>query len=123
MKKGNKGFTLIELLAVIIILSVIALIAVPTIMGIIEETKASAAKDSAYGFISAAELYYAEKTMTDGTAPTTSTVDNLKLKGTKPTITGGITYSDAGKITANVKFGEYTCTIEESILTGDKCSK
>lgn len=60
MKKNNKGFTLIELLAVIIILAIIALIAVPTIMGIIESSRKSAAVDSAYGAISAAELWYTE---------------------------------------------------------------
>ena len=35
----NKGFTLIELLAVIVILAIIALIATPTILGVIEKSK------------------------------------------------------------------------------------
>ena len=35
----NKGFTLIELLAVIVILSIIALIATPIILNIIGDTK------------------------------------------------------------------------------------
>jgi prepilin-type N-terminal cleavage/methylation domain-containing protein len=45
--KNKKGFTLIELLAVIVILSIILLIAVPLVNGIIEETKKSAFSSSA----------------------------------------------------------------------------
>ena len=43
----NKGFTLIELLAVIVILAIIALIATPIILGIIEDARTSAAERSA----------------------------------------------------------------------------
>ena len=39
MKMNKKGFTLIELLAVIVILAVIALIASPIILGIIEDSR------------------------------------------------------------------------------------
>lgn len=38
----NKGFTLMELLAVIVILAIIALIATPIILGIIDDTKEDA---------------------------------------------------------------------------------
>jgi len=51
----RKGFTLIELLAVIIILSIIALITVPIIINIIEKVGKSAAIDSTYNYISAVE--------------------------------------------------------------------
>ncbi len=60
----KKGFTLIELLAVILILSIIALITVPVIMNIIERANKSAFKDSAYGIIKAGELYYTDKLLT-----------------------------------------------------------
>ena len=43
----NKGFTLIELLATIVILAVIALITMPTIVGVVEKTRRNAAKESA----------------------------------------------------------------------------
>ena len=45
--RENKGFTLIELLAVIVILAIIALIATPVILGIIEDARASANERSA----------------------------------------------------------------------------
>ncbi len=43
----NKGFTLIELLAVIVILAIIALIATPIILGIINDARTEAKKRSA----------------------------------------------------------------------------
>ena len=43
----NKGFTLIELLAVIVILAIIALIATPIILGIINDARESAKTRSA----------------------------------------------------------------------------
>lgn len=56
MKKKN-GFTLIELLSVIILLSIIALIAIPTVVILMENSKKSALKDSAQGLIRAAQYY------------------------------------------------------------------
>ena len=43
----NKGFTLIELLAVIVILAIIALIATPIILGIINDARTSASERTA----------------------------------------------------------------------------
>ena len=54
MKK--KGFTLIELLAVIVILAVIALIATPLVMNVINDARKNSFKDSAYGITKAVEL-------------------------------------------------------------------
>ena len=50
-----KGFTLIELLAVIVILAVIALIASPIIINVIEDSRIESAKNSTYGIIDALE--------------------------------------------------------------------
>lgn len=78
MKK--KGFTLIELLAVILILGVIALIAIPVVTNIIEETKKNALKDSAYGIIDAANYYYANSLIkSDSFEETTFNLVNGKL--------------------------------------------
>ena len=60
----NKGFTLIELLAVIVILAVIALIATPLIMRVINNARKNSSKDNAYGFVKAVEFSVATN-MTD----------------------------------------------------------
>ncbi len=51
----KKGFTLIELLAVIVILAVIALIATPIILNVIDTAKQGAAESSALGYVDAVE--------------------------------------------------------------------
>ena len=60
MKDMKKGFTLIELLAVIVILSVIALITVPMITNVIEESKKKALASSIQGLVESANLYAIE---------------------------------------------------------------
>lgn len=56
----RNGFTLIELLAVIVILAVIALIATPIVLNIIEKARASARVSSANGVLESAKLFYTE---------------------------------------------------------------
>lgn len=58
--KNSKGFTLIELLAVIVILAIIALIATPIIIGLIDDARREAAANSAYGVYHAAENVFAK---------------------------------------------------------------
>jgi len=58
----NKGFTLIELLAVIVILAVIALIATPLIMGVINNARKNSARNNIYGYVKAVELALASNT-------------------------------------------------------------
>lgn len=57
--KNNKGFTLIELLAVIVILTVIALIATPQVIKILNKSRLSAAEDSTYVIIESVDTYVA----------------------------------------------------------------
>ena len=59
----KKGFTLIELLATVVIIAIIAAIAIPMILGIIDKTKKGALKNSTYGAIEAATLYYARNSL------------------------------------------------------------
>lgn len=63
--KNEKGLTLVELLAVIVILGIIAAIAVPSIGGIIDNTRIKAANADAQNIISAANLYFAENPDSD----------------------------------------------------------
>lgn len=59
--KKNKGFTLIELLAVIVILAVIALIATPIVLNLIESARKGAVVRSAEGLLKASNFYYASE--------------------------------------------------------------
>ena len=57
--KNKKGFTLIELLAVIVILAIIALIATPIVLGIIESSRESAKENSAQFIVDGVQTAYA----------------------------------------------------------------
>ena len=59
----KKGFTLIELLAVIVILAVISLIAIPIVMNIIEDSRQAAAKRSAEGYVRAVNYKIAQEAL------------------------------------------------------------
>ena len=77
--KAKKGFTLIELLAVIVILAVIALIATPMIMGVIDEAREGAARSSAYAYIHAVENEIAIQLTLNPSANIDSVVSDLKI--------------------------------------------
>ena len=87
MKKKRKAFTLIELLAVIIVLAIIALIAMPIIFNVIENAKLKSMENSAYGVVDAVRLYYMENLMNtdNGEVPLNGSVTTLTLSGEHPT--------------------------------------
>src|SRR5574344_1151050 len=64
--KSSGGFTLIELLAVIVILAIIALIASPIIIGLIDDARKEAAANSAYGVYHSAQNVYAKVLLANG---------------------------------------------------------
>lgn len=133
MKKNEKGFTLVELLAVIVILSIIALIATPIVMGYVNDARKKAAETSTDGIITSIELGYTQASE-DGDIPEQITiefndndftvknsadntnVDSLKskilIKGDKPT-EGTITVN-SGIITIEkgLKLNGFTCTYQ-----------
>ena len=109
----KKGFTLIELLAVIIILAVIALIATPVVLNVVEEAKVKADRNSVYGLVDAAKLYYAEslldtdkKAYTNGT---TNVLDYLVISGEGPE-SGKIFINDKGQSAIAVVYGKVCFT-------------
>ena len=88
----KKGFTLIELLAVIVILAVIALIATPIILGVVENARKSAAGSSALGYIDAVSKEIALDGFNETFYPTgeidiksESPYDEIEVQGSKPT--------------------------------------
>ncbi|MHC8517182.1 type II secretion system protein [Sporosarcina sp. ITBMC105] len=74
--KNEKGLTLVELLAVIVILGIIAAIAVPSIGGLIDNTRIKAAHADAQNILSAANIYFVE-------SPDAESVDLKTLLGEK----------------------------------------
>ena len=107
----NKGFTLIELLAVIVILAIIALIATPIILSIINDARKGAAKQGAELVISNVELAYATaytNSSVPGTAPKLSEVAAaFKMKGATMTVANG-------KATFTVDDTNVTCAQDEA---------
>ncbi|PKR76942.1 pilus assembly protein [Halalkalibacillus sediminis] len=107
--KNQKGVTLVELLAVIIILGIIALIAVPAIASVIDDSRVDSINASAINYINAAELY---KVTNDGSLPSSETdladyineKDGISFSGVtfdentdgEITISGTGTYSGGG---------------------------
>lgn len=87
----NKGFTLAELIGVIVVLGVIAVIAVPIVGKIIEDSKIETAKAGANSIIRSAQEYYANIMAEKGkfTPVTLDLVDSIKdgtleMEGTLP---------------------------------------
>ena len=85
----KKGFTLVELLAVIVILALIALIATPIILNVINDAKKQAAKDSAYGYMDAVEKYIVsseleDKSIQDGRYSVEELNKKISVKGSTP---------------------------------------
>lgn len=115
MKKN--GFTLIELLAVIIILAVIALIATPIVLNVVDNAKNKALENSAYGIVDAAKFKYLEGWM-DGTSAKTGNAADLIVAGEKATagtwtvVTESTNADEIGIKIEGIKFAssEKTCT-------------
>ena len=111
--KRKKGFTLIELLAVIVILAIIALIATPIILNVINDARKSAAKDSAYGYIEAIETQNqlaqldSQKYSKIESGDVTSLNNKVNVKGTKPT-SGTVTIENRKVTSANLCIEGYT---------------
>ncbi len=105
MKK--KGFTLIELLAVIVILAIVALIATPMIMGVIEKARKGAAIQSVNGLLEAAEQYQIEMMLEKNPTNTIDLTSNtLNVKGGKPT-SGMLIIDTLGNMSIIAKYGNY----------------
>lgn len=93
MKNNKKGFTLVELLAVIVILGVLLLVAVPAISNVIANSKRGVAKDEAIQVLNA--LYncslssgsICDKNTTATYLDNIGSIDELTTSGTYDNIT------------------------------------
>ena len=86
--RKRKGFTLIELLAVIVVLAVIALIATPIVLNLINNARVGAAEQSATGYVKAVENTIMkdmldDKNISDGTYKYDSL--EVDVSGKRPT--------------------------------------
>ena len=118
----RKGFTLIELLAVIVILAIIAMIATPTILGVIEKARKGAAEQSALGYVDAVEMQVSlnsldleKEDIKDGVY----TVSQLKklevsIKGQSPSDESWVKIKNGRVVAYSLKFGRYTITLDEN---------
>lgn len=117
MKKNTKGFTLVELLAVIVILAIIALIATPIILGVIDDARKGAAKSSALGYVDAVEKSIALELVSDTSysipsAITSANMNNVSVKGDKPSDVS-LALDSAGSVTdGTITVNGYTVTFK-----------
>lgn len=115
---NKKGFTLIELLAVIVILSIIMLIATPVIMGVIEEARQGAAKNSALGYIDAIEKHVMIQELKGGVDLQNATIDentDIPHRGENPSSVS-LAVSAGAVTNGYIQFGNYVFTVTDGVV-------
>ena len=128
---NKKGFTLIELLAVIVILAIILLIAMPIVLNVINESRKGAFNSTGYGLVKTAENDYMRRALDGETvqvtysfiggtqqAPNPGTIDELDFTGQGPS-DGSIVVTNDGNIYMAITDGTY-CTVKEIDATDVK---
>jgi prepilin-type N-terminal cleavage/methylation domain-containing protein len=117
--KNRKGFTLIELLAVILILAVIALIAIPVVNTIIKESRRGAFEAGANNIVGAVEdachlqLVRGETLTTTYTFTNGSVSPSLNIKGELPK-SGTITLDTTCNSTVSISSDKFSATKSSS---------
>ena len=128
----KKGFTLIELLAVIVILAIIALIATPIILNIVEDSKKSAVTESAKLYIAGLQNRIASENMTREFNPSSCTITNGNIScdgqsidytvdGQAPT-SGTITFNNGVISGYTLCISDYKVTKSGNNVTSEKAA-
>ena len=120
----KKGFTLIELLAVIIILAIVALIATPIVLDVVDDAKKSAAQSEANMIVSginnhcaAAEMKAQLGTGTDDCAAgTLSSVTDMVNLG-NASVVGSVTLSGNNVANITISSNGYNVTLSSGSWT------
>ena len=134
--KKKKGFTLIELLAVIVILAIIALIATPIVLNLINTARKGAFARSAEGVLKASKLYYTSSLVEEVNTTTQEftcdnktciTESNIKLDVDGSMGEGIVAITSNGKISFELGNGTYCAEKEEDsdkiTITEKKCGE
>lgn len=105
----NKGFTLIELLAVIVILAIIALIATPIIIGMIDDARSSAKERSAELVYTGVQYAYTSSlyAKVDGAALPEVTLEAINSNLTIDNMKQATLSADKSKLTIQTDDGVY----------------
>ncbi|MGM9834189.1 MAG: type II secretion system protein [Bacilli bacterium] len=111
MKKNNSGFTLIELLAVIVILAVLVLMAMPRVLQFMENARRDTFKVEVQNILNKMESVYADKMLNGGLASITETVDGSKIPTKYMCLTLQDLYKD-GYMSKNFDSAGYSGIIE-----------
>ena len=124
--KNKKGFTLVELLAVLVILSVVALIVTPLVLGYVETVRIEASKRSATNYLRAVDNEIITERLTEktkingrctvvdkGYLSCNGQIIKASIKGTKPS-QGYIIFSE-NKIETS-----YLCVNDKTIKNGNE---
>ena len=140
MKRNTKGFTLIELLAVIVVLAIIALIATPIVLNLINTARRGAAESSATAYVKGVEnavlstmvqntdsVICASYDVKDKTITCTDATEKEKVggvltvdvDGTVPE-SGKINFTDRSVSDATFKIGSYDITYKDGKSTAAK---
>lgn len=110
--RNERGLTLVELLAVVVILGIVSVIAVPSIGSIIDNSKRDAHIANARQMIEAARIYATN----EGAATSSATLDELATKGyidypTDPFTSQPYTKNNENKVTWDSQIQTFSVTL------------